>query len=170
MGPDVEQEFRAFVARATPELFRVAFALTGAQHAAEDLLQTALERLVTRWHRVEDPDGYVRRVMYHEYVSWWRRRRWREVPVAVLPDLDITDDPAQLVVLRRALAGALRTLAPRQRAVLVLRYLEDRSEAEVAALLGCSVKTVSSQASRAMAQLRAACGPFLEVRPKDGAR
>ncbi|MBV1848972.1 SigE family RNA polymerase sigma factor [Catellatospora tritici] len=170
MKPDVEQEFLAFVSRATPELFRVAFALTGAQHAAEDLLQTALERLVPRWRRVDDPGAYVRRVMYHEYVSWWRRWRRREVPVAVLPEPALGADPAELVLLRRVLTAGLRTLAPGQRAVLVLRYLEDRSEAEVAVLLGCSVKTVGSQASRAMAQLRTVCGPFLQNRSEGGVR
>jgi RNA polymerase sigma-70 factor (sigma-E family) len=150
-----EAEYLDFVAQATPSLFRIAYALTGRQQDAEDLLQTALERLVPRWRRVEDPNAYVRRILYHEHIGRWRRWGRRELPVQQLADRAAPDDPAQAVVLREALRQALRDLGPRQRAVLVLRYLEDRSEAEVADILGCSPKTVASQASRALARLRA---------------
>jgi RNA polymerase sigma-70 factor (sigma-E family) len=149
-----QAEYLDFVAQATPSLFRIAYALTGRQQDAEDLLQTALERLVPRWRRVEDPTAYVRRIMYHEHIGRWRRWGRREVPVEALADRPAPDDPAQSVVLRHALRAALRELGPRQRAVLVLRYLEDRSEAEVADILGCSPKTVASQASRALHRLR----------------
>jgi RNA polymerase sigma-70 factor (sigma-E family) len=144
-------------------LFRAAYGLAGQQQAAEDLLQTALERLATRWHRVNDPEAYARRVIYHEYLSWWRRWRRREFPVAAVADRPARDDPAGTVVLRSALRAALDKLGPRQRAVLVLRYLEDRTEQEVADILGCSVKTVSSQAARALARLRAAHPTLVET-------
>ncbi|GIH06900.1 DNA-directed RNA polymerase sigma-70 factor [Rhizocola hellebori] len=166
MDSATERDFKTFVAQSTPALFRVAFALTGQQHAAEDLLQVALERVYVRWHRLTDPAGYTKRVMYHEYVSWWRKWRRREVPMAVLPELSDVDSAAQ-VLLRRALHAALGGLPPRQRAVLVLRYLEDLSEQQVAELLGCSVKTVSSQSSRALAQLRSACGWLMETKAKE---
>jgi len=151
-----EREFLDFVEARTAALFRAAYALSGQQQAAEDLLQTALERLAVRWHRVNEPEAYARRIIYHEYLSWWRRWRRRELSVADVAEQPGRDDPASTAVLRSSLRAALAELAPRQRAVLVLRYLEDRSEQEVADLLGCSVKTVSSQASRALARLRAA--------------
>ncbi|GAA0794041.1 SigE family RNA polymerase sigma factor [Spirilliplanes yamanashiensis] len=156
MRPSTEQEFLAFVAAATPALFRVAYALTGQQQAAEDLLQSALERVAARWRRIDDPGAYARTVMYHEQISWWRRWKRREVVVARPPER-VADDPAAGVALRLSLRAALDRLGPRQRAVLVLRYLEDRPEAEVARLLGCSPKTVASQASRGLARLRELC-------------
>jgi len=157
------REFLEFCHARTPALFRVAYGLTGHQQLAEDLLQTALERVAVRWGRVEDPDAYVRRILYHEYVSWWRRWRRREIPVAEPPERADPADPQGDAELRRALRAALRRLPPRQRAVLVLRYLEDYSEREVAALLGCSPSTVSSQASRALARLRQLCPELSEV-------
>jgi RNA polymerase sigma-70 factor (sigma-E family) len=163
VDPTAERAFLDFVEESTPALFRVAYALTGQQHAAEDLLQTALERVVARWQRVTDPQAYAKRVMYHEYLSWWRRWRRRETSVPAPPERISSDDPAQSVVVRRTLQVALRQLPPRQRAVVVLRYLEDRSEHEVAEILGCSIKTVSSQASRALLRLRTACGPRVDI-------
>jgi RNA polymerase sigma-70 factor (sigma-E family) len=150
-----ERDFKAFVAQSTPALFRVAFALTGQQHAAEDLLQSALERVYVRGERLSDPAGYTKRVMYHEYVSWWRRWRRREVPMAVLPELSDADSAGH-VLLRRALHAALRGLPPRQRAVLVLRYFDDLSVAETAAVMRCSEGTVKSQTARGLSALRAA--------------
>jgi RNA polymerase sigma-70 factor (sigma-E family) len=154
LDAESEREFLDFVEARTAVLFRAAYGLAGQQQAAEDLLQTALERLATRWHRVQDPEAYARRIIYHEYLSWWRRWRRRELPVADIADRPSADDPAGTVVLRNSLRAALDKLGPRQRAVLVLRYLEDRSEQEVAEILGCSVKTVSSQATRGLARLR----------------
>jgi RNA polymerase sigma-70 factor (sigma-E family) len=157
VGPAEEAEFNAFVAERTHALFRTAYALTGDQHAAEDLLQSALAKLVLYWPRITtDPESYVRRILYREHVSVWRRM-WRrsETPVADPPEHEPRDpDPAGAAVLRLVLRDALRHLPPRQRAVVVLRYLEDRSEQEVAEILGCSPGTVGSQASRALAKLR----------------
>jgi RNA polymerase sigma-70 factor (sigma-E family) len=155
LNAESEREFLDFVEARTGALFRAAYGLAGQQQAAEDLLQTALERLATRWRRIQDPEAYARRIIYHEYLSWWRRWRRRELSVADIADRPAADDPAGTVVLRNSLRAALDKLGPRQRAVLVLRYLEDRSEQEVADILGCSVKTVSSQATRALARLRA---------------
>jgi DNA-directed RNA polymerase specialized sigma24 family protein len=96
-----------------PALFRVPFALTGQRHAAEDLLQAALERVYVRWDRLSDPPGYAKRVMYHESVSWWRRLR-HEVSVAVLPEVS-DDDSAAQVLLRRAARGRWHGSHPPQR-------------------------------------------------------
>lgn len=157
MDKAVEQQFTAFVAERTAALFRTAYALTGGQHDAEDLLQNALARTALRWHRIHsDPEHYVRRVMYREFVSAWRwRRRRPEVSSAEIPDAATPTDIGEDAVARLFVERLLRDLPPRQRAVVVLRYLEDMSEAEVAALLDCAPGTVASQASRALAKLRA---------------
>lgn len=155
MDPRAEEEFTRFVADRTAALLRVAHVLTGDQHAAEDLVQTALAKAMLRWRHIEEhPEAYVRRVLYHEYISGWRwRRRRPETPMADLPERgagDVTDAAHDRMVLR----AALLRLPPRQRAVIALRYLDDLSERETAELLGCSTGTVASQASRALAKLR----------------
>ncbi|MGK5559043.1 SigE family RNA polymerase sigma factor [Actinomadura kijaniata] len=152
----MDDEFEEFVRARTPALLRSAYLLTGDQHLAEDLVQTALARTHGAWRRLEragNADAYTRKVMYHLQVRRWQRRRFTETtldraaghasPAGVSPD--------DRVDLRRAL---LR-LAPRQRAVIVLRFFEDRSEAETAALLGCSVGTIKSQTARGLVRLRA---------------
>ena len=156
---DAEADFRAYVAARITALSRVAYLLTGEWHAAEDLVQVTLIRVARHWERVSaagDPDPYVRRVLYTQHVSAWRRR-WRDVQLTASPPEggrgagpDGTDDVATALVVRAALAR----LAPRQRAVLVLRFFEDRSEAEAAAVLRCSVSTVKSQTRDAIARLR----------------
>jgi RNA polymerase sigma-70 factor (sigma-E family) len=153
VDPTASKEFLEFCQARGASLMRVAFGFTGDQQLAEDLLQTALERAVLRWASVADPDAYVRRIMYHEAVTWWRRWRRRETPVADPPD-EVGVDPSANVDLRRLVADALLRLGPRQRTVIVLRYLDGYSEREVAEILGCSPSTVSSHASRAMAELR----------------
>ncbi|WP_238007574.1 SigE family RNA polymerase sigma factor [Dactylosporangium sp. AC04546] len=153
MDKAAEREFSEFVAARGTTLLRVAYALTGEQHAAEDLVQTALAKAMLRWTRIRgDAEPYVRKIMYHEHVSWWRRlRHRREVVTAEPPERGRADDDPHLRLTMRA---ALATLPARQRAVLVLRYLEDLSEQQVADLLGVSTGTVGSQASRALATLR----------------
>jgi RNA polymerase sigma-70 factor (sigma-E family) len=149
-----EREFSEFVAARSMTLLRVAHVLTGDQHRAEDLVQGALTKLAARWHRVDDPDAYVRRVIYNDQVTVWRRRgKIREDPVAVTPDRAATDGFVH-AERRMDLRAALSRLGSRQRAVLVLRFFEDLPEAEVARLLGCSVGTVRSQTHRALARLR----------------
>jgi len=156
-----EAEFSAFVAERGHALFRTAYALTGNQHAAEDLLQVSLAKLVLYWNRVtDDPEAYARRIIYREHISLWRRMwRRRETPTDSPPEARLAErDHAGAALDRVLLREMLRTLPPRQRAVIVLRYLEDRSEQEVADILGCTTGTVGSQASRALAKLRASLG------------
>lgn len=169
MDPTARQEFLEFCRARTATLFRVAYGFTADQQLAQDLLQTAFERTARRWARIGDPEAYVRRVMYHEFVSWWRRWRRREMVVAEPPDRPDPADATAAADLRRALRAALLRLGPRQRAVIVLRYLEDYSEREVAEILGCAPSTVSSQASRALARLRELC-PELADTDQEGGR
>jgi RNA polymerase sigma-70 factor (sigma-E family) len=147
--------FEEFVAARGQALQRFGYALTGDWALAEDLLQTALARAYPRWSRIrrDDPEAYVRKIMVNTWSSWWRRR-WRgEVPAARLPEVAGPDE-ASGVDRRQALRAALAQLPPRQRAVVVLRYHQDLSEAQVAAVLGISVGTVKSQAAKALATLR----------------
>jgi RNA polymerase sigma-70 factor (sigma-E family) len=157
MDADEERSFRDFVAARGPALMRLGYLLTGGdQHAAEDLVQSALSRAVPRWGRIETPEAYVRQAMYRHQVSWWRRpsnRNERAHPHADLPESP-TPDQTGTVDLRLALRQALSTLTPRQRAVLVMRYLEDMSERDVAEALGVTVGTVRSTAHRSLALLR----------------
>jgi RNA polymerase sigma-70 factor (sigma-E family) len=154
---DDERRFRDFVTARTPTLMRIAYLLAGNQHDAQDLLQSALTRAAARyrWIRHDDPEAYVRRVLYREQISRWRRHsRRREVSTDPIPD-QIAHDGTGGVDLRLSVRRALLALTPRQRAVLVLRYFEDRPEAEVADLLGCSIGTVRSQVAKAMSKFRA---------------
>jgi RNA polymerase sigma-70 factor (sigma-E family) len=147
--------FEEFVAGRGQALQRFGYALTGDWALAEDLLQTALAKAYPRWSRVlrDDPEAYVRKIMLNTWASWWRRR-WRgELPSDRLPDAAGPDRYAG-VDHRQALRSALAQLPPRQRAVVVLRYHQDLSEAQVAELLGISVGTVKSQAAKALASLR----------------
>jgi RNA polymerase sigma-70 factor (sigma-E family) len=154
VNSDAEAQFRAFVEARSLALRRTAYALTGDLHAAEDLVQDALAKLVRHWQRVDDPERYVRRIIYNTQVSKWRRRwRLREDPFAHPPD-EVSRDAIGQVNLRLDLTKALLRLGPRQRAVLMLRFYEDLSERDVADILNCSVGTVRSQTSRALARLR----------------
>ena len=146
--------FTEFVLARQAALLRTAYLLTGHAQDAEDLVQTTLVKVVPQWRRIaDDPEPYVRRVLVNENVSRWRRRRWREHATDVLPEgLADAPDLDELIVVRTALAG----LAPRQRTVLVLRYYEGLSEAEIAATLGIAPGTVKSQARDGLARLRRA--------------
>jgi RNA polymerase sigma-70 factor (sigma-E family) len=155
MDAAAERDFREFVEARSPALMRMAFLLTGGdQHAAEDLVQTALAKVATRWRSIDNPESYIRQVIYRQQVSWWRLK-WhhRETNVAVLPD-EVRDDGTSIVDLRMTVRSALARLTPRQRTVLVLRFFEDLPEAEVARLLDCSVGTVRSTTHRSLARLR----------------
>jgi RNA polymerase sigma-70 factor (sigma-E family) len=150
--------FVEFVRARSAVLLRSAWLLTGDQGKAEDLLQTVLALVWPRWQRVAEggnPEGYIRRVLFSTYLAWWRRR-WRfELPSAAVPEVADTSDLAGDSATRDAVHRALARLSRQQRAVVVLRYVEDLSLAETAQLLGCSVATVKVQASRALATLRA---------------
>lgn len=139
-----------------PSLVRYATLLCGDAVEAEELVQSALVRVALRWPFVRDkdnPDGYVKRAIVHGQINRWRRFGRHETVVSLVPDVAVGDGLAALDE-HDAVRRALSTLPPRQRAVLVLRYLDDRSEQETAAALGCSVGTVKSQTHKALAKLR----------------
>jgi RNA polymerase sigma-70 factor (sigma-E family) len=165
VGQATEREFTAFVNERGDALLRVAYALAGDQYAAEDLLQNALAKAYARWSRIRgDAEPYVRRILYHDQVSAWRRRGRRpEVPHATVPERAAAHRLDHDTAVRLLLRDALLMLPPRQRAVLVLRYLEDLSVEQTAAILGCRTGTVASQASRALTKLRALVPAFDDV-------
>jgi len=159
VGADREA-FAAYVASRSAPLLRTAFLLAGDRQEAEDLLQTALSRLALAWHRVRERealDAYVRRTMLRELLSLRRRRRVTALLVAELPEAP-TELSGVDAETRLLLWQGLRRLPPRQRAAVVLRYVDDLTEVETAAVLGCAVGTVKSQTSRALATLRADTG------------
>jgi RNA polymerase sigma-70 factor (sigma-E family) len=147
----VVPDFDDFVATRSSALFRTAYLLTHDHGRAEDLLQTALAKAWLAWARIEHgPEAYVRKVLVNTYATWWRRRWNDERPTGELPEQEYDEDPTA----RHDLWVALGRLPRGQRAVIVLRYFEDCSEAETARLLECSVGTVKSQAAKALAKLR----------------
>lgn len=157
MNDGDREAFERLVATRSQALLRTAYLLTGDAATAEDLLQTAPAKMIPRWSRLREPDAaeaYVRRVMTTTFLKW-RRRLWRnEVPFDTVPDAPRVDAYAD-VDARDGLRRALAALTPRQRATVVLRFYEDLSEERVAELLGCSVGTVKSTASRARRGARA---------------
>jgi RNA polymerase sigma-70 factor (sigma-E family) len=167
VDPGFEADFRQFVVDRSGALFRTAYLLTGDRHAAEDLVQSALVKTAAKWRSLRDPaaiEGYVRRVMYHEQVSWWRRRsRVAEVSTGWLPD-QTDDGHADVVDLRMVMRAALSRLTPRQRTMLVLRYFEDLSETEIARVLGVRVGSVRSQIYRSLERLKKTAPELTTVR------
>ncbi|MEV2236864.1 SigE family RNA polymerase sigma factor [Micromonospora sp. NPDC049891] len=156
----LEEEFRDFVAARSGALLRTAYLLTGDWGTAEDLLQTALTKTYLAWKRlggIEAIEPYARRVMVNTSTSWWRRRWHGERPTEVLPEHAAVDEIERQLD-RDVLWRHLRALPARQRAVLVLRFYEDMSEAQTAAVLEISPGTVKSQTSRALATLRRRIG------------
>src|SRR5262245_12152701 len=158
---DRADEFHAFVAGRWHALVRTGYLLTGDHHSAEDLVQSALVRTHRRWDRIERKEAveaYVIRTMINLQCNHWRRRRIGERLYGVVPEQPTGGregrDHASAFHLRDELWTALQALPTRMRAVLVLRYFEDLSEAETADLLGCAVGTVKSQASRGLDRLR----------------
>ena len=150
--------FREFVAARSPALLRTGWLLTGDWFLAQDLVQDALSRTWTRWERVrrkDAPEAYVRKVMLTTFLSW-RRRRWHgEIATANPPEGADSGDAFAAADLRNTVQLALSTLPPRQRAVVVLRFFDDLTEAQTADVLGCAVGTVKSQSAKALARLRA---------------
>jgi len=156
----VEEDFREFVAARSGALLRTAYLLAGDWATAEDLLQIALTKTYLAWKRlgrIDAVEPYTRKVLVNTATSWWRRRWHGERPTEILPETAITDGLDERLE-RDALWRQVRDLPARQRAVLVLRFYEDQSEAETARLLGVSVGTVKSQCSRALASLRQRLG------------
>jgi RNA polymerase sigma-70 factor (sigma-E family) len=144
--------FEEYVAARLPALSRTAYLLTGHHQDAEDLVQRALVKVVAVWPRIAaDPDAYVRRVMYHDNVSRWRRRSRRpEHLTDVLPERPADSD----ATVRLALEDALSRLTPKQRTVLVLRFYEDLTEVQTADALGVGLGTVKSQTRHALKRIR----------------
>jgi RNA polymerase sigma-70 factor (sigma-E family) len=150
--------FEEFVALRLPALLRQATVLAGDPHTAEDLVQDVLVKAHARWDRIgglDSPEAYLRRMLVNEVVSTRRsvvarlRRERGQLPQPPA-------DPTAQVDQRAALVHLIRALPPRQRVVIALRYFEDLADGDIAALMGCTVANVRSQASRALAVLRAA--------------
>ena len=156
------EDFDEFVRGTSTRLLRTAVLLTGDRQAAEDLVQEVYERVYVRWRWIRGgPEPYARKTLTNLVANRWRRKaRKPEVALADRHDQP-TPDGADGVVVRNQLVAALQTLPPRQRAVIVLRYYEDLTEAQTAEALGCSVGTVKSQASRALDKLRLITEPAL---------
>jgi RNA polymerase sigma-70 factor (sigma-E family) len=158
------EEFIEFAAAAAPRLRRTAFLLCGDWHIAEDLAQTTLAKVFGSWRRIsrqDAADAYATRTLVNTYLADRRRKRVEEVLTDQLPERPAE---AQAPELRMVVLGALAALPPGARAVVVLRYWEDMSVEQVAALLGCSTGNVKSQSARALDKLRpllgdAAAGP-----------
>jgi RNA polymerase sigma-70 factor (sigma-E family) len=154
---DRDTDFTAYLEARQARLLRTAYLLTGDLHQAEDLLQTSLAKLYLAWDRVNDRasvDAYVRRIMVNELNSIWRRPwRRREITTDVVPERAPVHDRYDEGV-AAAVWDVVQTLPRRARAVIVLRYYEQLSEAETAEVLGIAVGTVKSQTSRALAALR----------------
>lgn len=154
--------FEEFVAARSAALGRTAYLLTGDHHRAEDLLQTALVKVARHWERIEtSPEAYARRVLYHENISWWRRRRFVERPLEGYADraAAASGDPD----LRLTLDQALTRLTVKQRTVLVLRFYEDLTEVQTAAALGIQPGTVKSVTRQALARLRVLAPELAEL-------
>ena len=155
---DEDEPFRQFVAARYPSLVRTAFLMTGDRGHAEDLVQTSLLRTYGAWRRLAEPanaEAYTRRVMVR-LATRWRSRRWHGERTADRLPETASADQAVSIDLAEAVRAALLALPVGQRAVLVLRFYEQQSEAEIAELLDCSVGTVKSRASRGLAALRTA--------------
>jgi len=158
--------FEEFVAARSAALLRTAYLLTRDRTLAEDLLQTALTKAYLAWGRVEgNPEPYVRRILINTYASWWRRKWNGEQPTDELPEHGLSDER---VGESGDLWDALGRLPRRMRAVVVLRYFEDLTEAETATLLGISAGTVKSQASKALAKLRIDPSLAEQTEPTEG--
>lgn len=154
-----DEQFTVFVRARGRQLLRAAEFLTADRHLAKDLLQVALTKTYVAWPVAArgDPYAYTRRVLVTSSIDMWRRRRWRERPVpdpSAARSADWQADDSDQVVERDRLLTALRALTARERSVVVLRYCEDLSERDVAAILNVSTGTVKSTASRALAKLR----------------
>ena len=164
---DDREAFTAWAEQRQLALLRTAVLLTGDPQRAEDLVQEALTKVALRWRRLRDghPDAYARRILVRDNISWWRKHR-AELVVDV-------DDPRRTPSgeggsdRRLMLKDALDRLTPKQRAVVVLRYLDDLSERDTAEALGVSVGTVKSQTSLALRRLREAAPELAQLLEED---
>ena len=159
--PPTDEEFAELVHACWASLYRTAYLMLGDAAEAEDLVQTALAKTYANWRRVrsvEAAPGYARTTLVNTAASWFRKKGWRnERPTEFLPETPRSGHESDLSE-RRTVIDALGTLPPRQRAVVVLRYYEDLSVAQVAHALGITEGTVKSQTSEALSKLRALLG------------
>jgi RNA polymerase sigma-70 factor (sigma-E family) len=158
---DHEDEFASFVANVSRRLLHAGDLLTGDRARGEDLVQNGLAVAYARWPsiRANNPEAYVRRAMLNRYLDWWRRLRWREIPLPSTSDQEaasgpVIEDHAVSVVRRDAVQRALAELTARERAVVVLRFWLDLSEEQIAVELRIAPGTVKSTSNRALARLR----------------
>lgn len=152
---NLNDSFREFVAAYQQSLMRTSYLLTGDAYLAEDLLQSVLLKVLGRWTRLShigNPEAYARKALLNQHISWRRRRASTELPSAAPPERAYSSEDSTVV--RLIVRQALMRLPPRQRAVIVLRFYEDRTERETAELLDCSIGTVKSQTHHALARLR----------------
>lgn len=161
--PRTTEEFEEFAVARTPQLYRAAWLLCGDSHRAEDLVQETLAKVYVRWHRrlggpIEHPVAYAHTTLTRTWISAQRRRSNHETPTEHLPE---SVEPGGDAATRLALRAALDELAPLDRAVLVLRYLDDVSVADTAKALGVSPGAVRNRTLRALERLRAVLGPSL---------
>jgi RNA polymerase sigma-70 factor (sigma-E family) len=160
---DADAPFRAFAVAVGPPLFRSAYLLSGDWHLAEDLVQDTLARMYRAWGgigRIDNPAAYAQTVLVRQFLSHRRRRSSGERPSEHLPDDAAAGPDADL---RLALVAALAELPKRDRAVVVLRYLADRSVEQVAVDLGRTPSAVKVQSMRALAKLRLALGDDISL-------
>lgn len=168
-------QFDEYVVARGPALLRFAYVLTADAHAAEDLVQSALADAYRHWRKVQradQPDAYVRRIVVNRHLSGHRRRWWGERPtdpldVRLTGSVGVEADPAETVVDRDETRAALDALAPRARAILVLRYYADLDDRAIAEALGIAESTVRATASRALTALRATYQPTVPVTPEE---
>jgi RNA polymerase sigma-70 factor (sigma-E family) len=154
-------DFDDFVRGSSTRLLRTAVLLTGDRAAAEDLVQEMYERLYVHWRRIHTaPEAYARKTLASLSANRWRSRS-RKPEVSLGTHDEPTPDGSDSLAVREQLLSALQQLPPRQRAVIVLRYYEDLTEAQTADALGCSLGTVKSQASRALDRLRLITEPAI---------
>jgi RNA polymerase sigma-70 factor (sigma-E family) len=163
------RDFSDFVNTAFGRLFRTAYLLVGDHQLAQDLLQESLVKTYVAWPRLRDvskAEAYTRRTIVTTSISWRRRRSFHEQPVAVLPEVLVSDQTDALVA-RDELWSYLHVLPPGQRAAVTLRYCEDLSETQTAELMGCSIGTVKRQVASALTKLRSRMGPRFAVPTSD---
>ena len=164
--PRSTEEFEEFAIARTPQLYRAAWLMCGDAHRAEDLVQETLAKVYVRWHRrlggpIEHPVAYAHTTLTRTYISAQRRRSNHETPIEQLPERPVGTGPGGDAATSLALRDALAQLAPLDRAVLVLRYLDDVSVADTADALGVSPGAVRNRTLRALDRLRAVLGPSL---------
>jgi RNA polymerase sigma-70 factor (sigma-E family) len=156
-------QYHEFAAARAGQLFRIAYLMCGDWHEAQDLVQTCLAKLYASWHRIqksESVDAYARKALLHTFLSHRRLRRSSEIPIADFGDRRAPGDNADL---RMVLIDALATLSPRNRAAVVLRYLDDHSVESVAEMLDTTPAAVKSSCNRSLKQLRALLGDDREL-------